>query len=265
MPPKQDRQQPEKKQLDKLTLDDIKPSTRKYPYIKFDQARGVGNDLLFIEGLSQITTDDEFLFENMHATINKGDKIALHGKDDLTKTTFLEVLNGEISPNQGQIKWGGTTIRAYLPKNNTNFFEQSDLNLVDWLRQFSEEKGEEFIRGFLGRMLFSGEDSQKNVKVLSGGEKMRCILSMMMLKKANVLLFDGPTDHLDLESIDSLNTAIASFPGTVIMATHDQDLIDSIANRIIEFTPKGVIDQKCTYKEYLNNRDLQQKIEKMYQ
>ncbi len=253
-----------KKQLDKLTLEDIRPSTRKYPYIKFDQQREVGNDLLFVEGINK-SIEGDVLINNMHTTINKGDKIALLGKNDSAKTAFFQILNEEIKPDSGHIKWGGTTIKAYLPKNNASFFEHVELNLVDWLRQFSEEKGEEFIRSFLGRMLFTGEDTQKKVNVLSGGEKMRCILSMMMLKKANVVLFDGPTDHLDLESISSLNTAISSFPGTVIMATHDQNLIESTANRIIEFTPEGVIDQTSPYEEYINNKDLQKKIASMYE
>lgn len=256
-----------KKQLDKLTLEDIRPSTRKYPYIKFEQEREVGNDLLFIERMSK-KVDGEILINNMNVTVNKGETIALLGKNDLAKTTFFQILNEEIEYDSGSIKWGGTTIKAYLPKNNSNFFERSefkDLNLVDWLRGFSREKGEEFIRGFLGRMLFSGEDTQKKVSVLSGGEKMRCILSMMMLLRANVLLLDGPTDHLDLESISSLNTAIASFPGTVIMATHDQNLIESTANRIIEFTPNGVVDRQCSYQDYISNTNLQKEIVSMYE
>ncbi|OEH85318.1 ABC transporter ATP-binding protein [Desulfuribacillus stibiiarsenatis] len=253
-----------KKLLDKITLEDIKPSTRKYPYIDFKSEREAGNDLVRVEGISK-TIDGEKVLDNISFIVNKGDKIVLTGPNELAKTTLFKILMGEIEPDSGTFTWGITTTRAYFPKDNSEYFEGVDLNLVDWLRQYSKDQSENYIRGFLGRMLFSGEEALKKASVLSGGEKVRCMLSRMMNSGANVLLLDEPTNHLDLESITALNTGLTKFNGTLFFTSHDRQFIETIANRIIEITPKGIIDRQCSYEEFLGNDDLQKQLQSMYQ
>lgn len=238
-----------KKTLEKLTLEDIRPSTRKYPFVDFKPEREVGNDLLSVNDLSK-TVDGKLLVNEISFIVNKGDKIAILG-DEVAKTALFQILTEEKNQDSGEFKWGLTTTRAYFPKDNSKFFEDCDLNLVDWLRQFSEEKSESFLRGWLGRMLFSGEEATKKAKVLSGGEKVRCMLSRMMLSGANVLLFDDPTNHLDLESITALNDGLINYKGSILFTSHDHQIIQTVANRIIEITPDGIIDKQTTYDEYL--------------
>ncbi|EEL50358.1 MULTISPECIES: ABC-F family ATP-binding cassette domain-containing protein [Bacillus cereus group] len=253
-----------KKLLDKITLDDIKPSSRRYPFVGFTPEREVGNDLLTVEGLSK-TIDGEKVLDNVYFTLNKGDKVAFIGRNDIAMTTLFKILMGEMEPDSGSFKWGVTTSQAYFPRDNSNYFENSEYNLVEWLRQFSpQDETESFLRGFLGRMLFSGEEVKKNVSVLSGGEKVRCMLSKMMLSGANVLTLDDPTNHLDLESITALNNGLIAFKGTLLFTSHDHQFIQTIANRIIEVTPNGVIDKEATYDEFLENEELQKQIEAMY-
>ena len=243
-----------KKQLEKLTLDDIKPSSRKYPYIAFKPDREAGAQLLSVECLCKTLEDDKVL-DNISFTVNKGDKIAFVGQDGLAKTTLFKILMGELTADSGEFSWGITTSQTYFPKDNTTYFDNCDLNLVDWLRQFSRDQEETFIRGFLGRMLFSGEETQKQADVLSGGEKVRCMLARMMLSGANVLILDEPTNHLDLESITSLNNSLMDFEGTILFVSHDHQFVQTIANRIIEITPKGLVDRRMTYDEYLLQPD----------
>ncbi len=252
-----------KKILEKLTVEDIKPSSRKYPYINFDQEREAGNDLLHINGLSK-TIDGEVMFENLNITVEKGDKIAFVGPDNLTKTTLFQVLAGELTPGSGHFKWGATTRQAYYPQDNTKYFDR-DLSIIDWLRQYSDNTDENFVRDFLGRMLFTGEESLKPVQVLSGGEKVRCMLSRMMLSQPNALMMDEPTNHLDLESITALNTGLKKFRGTILLSSHDHQLVQTVANRIIEVTPKGYIDRvHTTFDEYLSDEDIKQRRQKLY-
>lgn len=252
-----------KKQIEKLTLDDIQPSSRRYPWVGFSPDREAGNDLLTVENLSK-TIDGQKVLNNISFVIDKGDKVALVGPDELTKTTLIQILMGEIEPDEGSFKWGVTTSQAYFPKDNSIFFDNVHLNLVEWLRQFSEEKAESFLRGFLGRMLFSGEEALKEVRVLSGGEKVRCMLSKMMLSGANVLLLDEPTNHLDLESITALNNGLIKFNGTIIFVSHDYQFVQTIANRIIEITPNGIIDRQMTYEDYLDNDKVKNMLAAMY-
>lgn len=252
-----------KKQLDKLTLDDIKPSSRKYPFVGFKPEREAGNDLVVVENLSK-TIDGVKILENLSFIVNKGDKIAFTGADEIAKTTLFKILMGEMEPDSGEFKWGVTTSKAYLPKDNSEYFNDVDCSLVDWLRQFSEEKAESFIRGFLGRMLFSGEEALKQSSVLSGGEKVRCMLSKMMLSNANVLILDEPTNHLDLESITALNNGLTSFTGTMLLTSHDYQLVQTVANRIIEITPKGIMDKQMSYDEFQESDDIQKELELMY-
>ncbi|WP_346900075.1 ABC-F family ATP-binding cassette domain-containing protein [Clostridium sp. UBA7503] len=238
-----------KKQLDKLTLDDIKPSSRRYPFVGFKADREAGNDLLVVENLCK-TIDGVKVLDNVSFMIYKNDKVAFLG-DGIAKTTLFKILMGEMEPDSGSYKWGITTSQSYFPSDNSEFFEGCDQNLVDWLRQFSEEKAESFIRGFLGRMLFSGEEALKQASVLSGGEKVRCMLSKMMLSGANVLILDEPTNHLDLESITAVNNGLINFAGTILFTSHDHQFINTVANRIIEIIHGGVIDKNMTYDEYL--------------
>ncbi|WP_339163376.1 ATP-binding cassette domain-containing protein [Siminovitchia sp. FSL H7-0308] len=253
-----------KKLLEKITLDDIKPSSRRYPYISFTPNREIGNDLLTVDGLSK-KINGVNVMDHISFTMNKGDKIALIGKNEIAKTTLLEILSGNMEPDSGSYKWGVTTSHSYFPKDHTDFFDGVDVNLVDWLRQFSpEDETESFLRGFLGRMLFSGEEVLKKASVLSGGEKVRCMLSKMMLSGANVLLLDEPTNHLDLESITALNNGLINFKGSIIFTSHDHQFIETIANRIVELTPKGVVDKHMTYNEYLENEPLQKQVATMY-
>jgi len=239
-----------KKSLEKITIDDIQPSTRRYPFVGFKPEREVGNDILFVEGLSK-TIDGEKVLDNVSFTVTKGDKIAFVGSNEIVNTTLFKILMGEMEADSGHFKWGITITNAYFPKDNSEYFNGVDLDLVDWLRQYSEEKSESYLRGFLGRMLFSGEEALKKVSVLSGGEKVRCMLSRMMLSSANVLLLDQPTNHLDLESITALNNGLRDFKSNVLFTSHDHQFIETIANRIIEITPTGMIDLRVSYDEYL--------------
>lgn len=252
-----------KKMLDKIDLDDIKPSTRRYPYIAFKPDREAGDQLLQIEGLTKII-DGEKVLDNVSIFVNKGDKIAFVGPDSLAKTTLFKILMGEMEADAGTFKWGVTTTQAYLPKDNTEYFEGIKLSLVDWLRQYSVDQDESFIRGFLGRMLFSGEESLKSADVLSGGEKVRCMLSRMMLSGANVLLLDEPTNHLDLETITALNNGLIDFKGTMLFVSHDHQFIQTIATRIIEITPNGLVDRTMTYDEYLENPEVKKQLAEKY-
>ncbi|MEJ9230175.1 ATP-binding cassette domain-containing protein [Peribacillus butanolivorans] len=253
-----------KKLLDKISLDDIQPSSRRYPYVGFTPEREIGNDLLRVDGITK-TIDGIKILENVSFTMNKGDKIAFVGKDEIAKTTMFKILAGEIEPDSGSFKWGVTTSQAYFPKDNAKFFDGVDLTLVDWLRQYSpNDQSESFLRGFLGRMLFSGDEVTKKASVLSGGEKVRCMLSKMMLSGSNVLMLDEPTNHLDLESITALNNGLISFKGSMIFSSHDHQFIQTVANRIIELTPKGTIDKQISYDEYLENTQLQKQVAEMY-
>ena len=253
-----------KKLLDKISLDDIRPSSRRYPYVGFTPEREIGNDLLRVDGITK-TIDGVKVLDNISFIMNKDDKIALVGTNETAKTVLFKILTGEMEPDSGTFKWGITTSQSYFPNDNSKFFENSDVNLVDWLRQFSpQDETESFLRGFLGRMLFSGEEVLKKASVLSGGEKVRCMLSKMMLSGANVLLLDEPTNHLDLESITALNNGLIAFKGSLIFASHDHQFIQTIANRIIELTPNGMVDKQMTYDEYLDNHELQSEIAKMY-
>ncbi|MDM5194094.1 ATP-binding cassette domain-containing protein [Bacillus hominis] len=253
-----------KKLLDKITLDDIRPSSRRYPFVGFTPEREIGNDLLTVEGLSK-TIDGEKVLDNVYFTLNKGDKVAFIGRNDIAMTTLFKILMGEMEPDSGSFKWGVTTSQSYFPRDNSKYFENSDFNLVDWLRQFSpQDESESFLRGFLGRMLFSGEEVKKNVSVLSGGEKVRCMLSKMMLSGANVITLDDPTNHLDLESITALNNGLIAFKGTMLFTSHDHQFVQTIANRIIEVTPNGVVDKEATYDEFLENEELQKQVAAMY-
>lgn len=243
-----------KKMIEKLNIEEIKPSSRRYPALIFEQEREAGDQILDVKDLKK-TKDGELLFSNIHLNLKKGDKVAILSKNSLAITEFFQILAGESEPDKGSFNWGVTTKQSYLPLDNTKYF-QSDDNLVDWLRQYvntDEERHEEYIRGFLGKMLFSGDEALKSCKVLSGGEKMRCMFSRMMLFKANVLLLDEPTNHLDLESITALNNSLDNFKGTILLASHDHELLSTVCNRIIELTPKGIIDRYMTYDEYLND------------
>lgn len=253
-----------KKLLDSITLDDIKPSSRKYPYISFTPGREIGNDLLRVEELTK-TIGNTKVLDNVSFTMNKDDKIAFVGKNEIAKTTLFKILMGEMEPDAGTYKWGVTTSQSYFPKDNTPYFENNDLPLVDWLRQYSpEDETETFLRSFLGRMLFSGEEALKKASVLSGGEKVRCMLSKMMLSSANVLLLDEPTNHLDLESITALNNGLVNFKGSILFTSHDHQFIESISNRLIEITPNGIIDKEMSYDEYISDQNLQKEIEAMH-
>jgi ATPase subunit of ABC transporter with duplicated ATPase domains len=252
-----------RKLLEKLTLEDIKPSSRKYPYVAFKFEKDSGNDLLEIEGLEK-SIEGEIMFKGLDLRVDKGEKIAFLGPLDRVKTTLFQVLMGELPADKGTFKWGASTTRAYYPKENGKYFE-TDLSLVDWLRQFSKETDENFIRGFLGRMLFSGEESLKKASVLSGGERVRCMLSRMMLVGANVLILDEPTNHLDLESITSLNKGLETFNGTVFFSSHDHQFVQTVANRIIELTPRGMIDKRdITLDDYLADPQLKAQRAALY-
>lgn len=252
-----------KKLLDKLDVQEIKPSSRKFPYIHFKPERDLGNNVLEIKNISK-TVDGEKVLNNVSLVVNPGDKIALVGSHDFSKTNLFKILMNEIKPDEGSFEWGITTSQAYFPKENSTYFNV-DLNLIDWLRQFSKEKDETFIRGFLGRMLFSGEESLKKANVLSGGEKVRCMISRMMLSAANVLLLDEPTNHLDLESITALNNGLINFAGSVLFVSHDHQFIQTIANRIIEITPYGIIDKIMTFDEYVDDPEVHKLRQKMHE
>lgn len=252
-----------KKQLDKITLEDIRPSNRKYPFLHFKAEREAGKQLLTIDSLTK-TVEGEKVLDNLNIVVNKGDKIAFVGPNSLPKSTLFQVVMGELEPESGEYSWGVTTSQAYFPKDNSAYFDGVEINLVDWLRQYSNDQDETFLRGFLGRMLFSGEEALKKASVLSGGEKVRCMLAKMMLNGANVLLFDEPTNHLDLESITALNNGLIDFDGTILFTSHDHQFIQTIANRIIEITPNGIIDRVMSYDEYLENEEVQNLRKSMY-
>ncbi|MEK4049211.1 MULTISPECIES: ABC-F family ATP-binding cassette domain-containing protein [Bacillus] len=253
-----------KKLLDKISLDDIKPSSRKYPYVHFAPEREIGNDVLQVEGLSK-TIDGVKVLDNVSFIMNREDKIAFLSRNELAVSTLFKILAGEMEPDSGTYKWGVTTSQAFFPKDNSEYFEGNDVDLVDWLRQYSpNDQSESFLRGFLGRMLFSGEEVKKKASVLSGGEKVRCMLSKMMLSGANVLLLDEPTNHLDLESITALNNGLMSFKGAMLFSSHDHQFVETVANRIIELTPNGIVDKQTTYDEFLSDQDIQKRLDELY-
>lgn len=251
-----------RKLLDKINIDEIKPSSRKYPAIIFDQSREAGDKILEVEGLSK-SINGELLFSGFDINISKGDKIAVIGKNSLAVSTLLKILAGELEQDTGEIKFGQTITHSYLPNENKEYFESDD-NLVDWLRQYSEEKDEVFIRGFLGKMLFTGEEVHKNCGVLSGGEKVRCMLSRMMLLQGNLLILDEPTNHLDLESIQALNNSLANFKGTIIFTSHDHTFVQTVANRIVEISPNGTIDKLSSYDDFINSDKIQEQRDALY-
>lgn len=257
-----------KKALEKLTIEEIEPSNRRYPGIIFKQLREVGNQILNIEKLSKTAEDGRVLFSNVSFSVNKGDKIAFVSKDHLALTSFFDIINGELTADHGKYEWGTTVTKAYLPNDNTPFFQQKDINLMDWLRQYVPphvtDVDEPFLRGFLGKMLFSGDDVLKKTNVLSGGEKVRCMLSRMMLQDPNVVILDEPTNHLDLESIQSFNESMSTFKGIVLLTSHDHTFLQTVANRVIELTPRGVIDRLMSFDEYLDDARVKQMREEMY-
>ena len=246
-----------KRALEKIELDDIRPSSRKYPYIDFRPNREIGNEVLTVEKLSK-TVDGVKVLDNISFTVNKGDKIAFVGPNTIATTTLFQILAGELEPDEGNYKWGVTTSQGYFPKDFNKEFD-NDYVIVDWLTQFSEEKDATYVRGFLGRMLFAGEDGVKKVKVLSGGEKVRCLLSKLMIMGSNVLIMDEPTNHLDMESITALNNGMMKFPGVILFSSQDHQLLETTANRIMELTNTGLIDKQTTYDEYLANDELARK------
>ena len=254
-----------KKMLEKLNIEEIKPSSRRYPAIIFDRDREAGDQILHVENLAA-SIDGQILFKNVDINLAKDDKVAVISKDSRATTAFYEILNNNLKPDAGTFAWGITTSQSYLPVDNSDFFTQ-DLSLVDWLRQWAkteEEREEVYVRGFLGKMLFSGEEALKNCKVLSGGEKVRCMLSRMMMLRANVLMLNEPTNHLDLESITAFNNSLKNFKGTVLFTTHDHEFSQTVANRIIELTPNGIIDRYMTFDEYMDDKNIQELREKMY-
>ena len=254
-----------KKMLDNLKIEDIKPSSRRYPAVIFTSEREAGDQILSVENLS-FSDSTSTLFDKIDFNLNKGDKVVLYSKDTRATTAFYEILNNKLNPNTGRFDWGITTSQSYLPLDNNSYFQEK-ISLVDWLRQWSkndEEREEVFIRGFLGKMIFSGEEALKNCDVLSGGEKVRCMLSRMMMLRSNVLMFDEPTSHLDLESITALNNSIKKFKGNVILSTHDFEFAKSVGNRVIELTPNGVIDRLTTFDSYINDPKIKELRIKLY-
>lgn len=243
-----------KKLLDKITIDDIQPSTRRYPFVHFKPEREVGNDILTVDGISK-TIDGVKVLNNVRFTLNKGDKIAFLG-DELSVTTLFKILSGEMEPDSGTFRYGITITTAYFPKDNAEYFNNPNLNLIEWLRQYSDDDTETYLRGFLGKMLFSGEEALKKSNVLSGGEKVRCMLSRMMLSNANLLILDQPTNHLDLETITALNNGLKDYTSNILFASHDHEFIQTIANRIIELTDDGFVDKSMTYDEYLEYKNI---------
>ena len=255
-----------KKMLDKLKVEDIKPSSRRYPAIIFDREREAGDQILNVEKLSATSEDGDLLFKNVNINLAKGDKVAILSKDSRATTAFYDIIADKIKPDSGKFQWGVTTTQSYLPADNSDFF-QEDINLVDWLRQWAkteEEREEVYLRGFLGKMLFSGEEALKKCTVLSGGEKVRCMLSRMMMLRANVLMLDEPTNHLDLESITAFNNSLKNFKGTILLTTHDHEFVNTVANRIIELTPNGAIDRYLSFDDYMSDKSIKEQREKMY-
>ncbi len=256
-----------KKMIEKLNVEDIKPSSRRYPAIIFDRDREAGDQILNVEGLSKKDAEGEVLFSNIDINLNKGDKVAIISKNSKASSALYQILMENEEADSGKFNWGVTTTQSYLPSDNSEFFQNGELNLVDWLRQYAkteEEREEVFLRGFLGKMIFSGEEALKRSNVLSGGEKVRCMLSRMMMTRANILLVDEPTNHLDLESIQSLNNSLINFKGTILFTTHDHEFAQTVANRIIEITPNGVIDKYSTFDDYLRDPKIKELRKKMY-
>ncbi len=252
--------------IEKLNLDEIKPSSRRYPAIIFDTEREAGDQILNVQNLAA-SVDGETLFKNVDLNMAKGDKIVVFSKDSRATTAFYEILNNKMTHDAGTFDWGITTTQSYLPVDNHEFFDGVDLNLVDWLRQWAkteEERDEVYVRGFLGKMIFSGEEALKKCNVLSGGEKVRCMLSRMMMIRANVLMLDEPTNHLDLESITAFNNSLNNFKGSVLFTTHDHEFAQTVANRILELTPNGAIDRYMTFDEYLEDEKIKELRKKMY-
>jgi ATPase subunit of ABC transporter with duplicated ATPase domains len=255
-----------KKALEKLSIDEIQPSNRKYPGIIFQPLREVGNQILNVEALSK-SVEGRMLFDKATFTANKGDKIAFYSKDPLAVSNFFDIINGEATADNGKFEWGTTITKAYLPVENNEYFQTED-NLMEWLRQWVPawvtDADEPFLRGFLGKMLFSGDDIMKKTKVLSGGEKVRCMISRMMMQNPNTIILDQPTNHLDLESIQSFNEQCIDYKGIVLMSSHDHTFMETVANRVIELTPSGIIDRLMTFDEYLEDARVHQLREEMY-
>ncbi|MFC4635597.1 ABC-F family ATP-binding cassette domain-containing protein [Dokdonia ponticola] len=255
-----------KKMIDKLNIEEIKPSSRRYPGIIFDRDREAGDQIFNAQGLSA-SLDGEVLFKNIDINLAKGDKAVLFSRDSRATSAFYEIINNKQKADSGEFSWGITTTQSYLPLDNSEYFESADLNLVDWLRQYAqteEEREEVHLRGFLGKMIFSGEEALKKSNVLSGGEKVRCMISKMMMKRANILMVDEPTNHLDLESITAFNNALKNFKGTVMLTTHDHEFAQTVGNRVIELTPKGVIDRYMTFDEYMSDPKIKELRDSMY-
>ncbi len=251
-----------KNMLDKLTLEDIKPSSRKFPRIRFNYKKIPGKDVVHVEKINK-SIDGQLVIKNFSLDVSKGDKIGFISRDPLVVTTLFQILAGELEPDSGKVEWGVTATRSYFPKDNGKYFD-TKINLIDWLRQYSEEQHISYIRGFLGRMLFSGEESEKSANVLSGGEKVRCMIAKMMVAEANVLIFDEPTNHLDLEAITALNNALIDFNGTVLFSSQDHQFIQTVADRIIEISPNGWIESRYKYEEYMMNPEMKKRRELLY-
>jgi ATPase subunit of ABC transporter with duplicated ATPase domains len=263
---KQNKLLQEKKMISKLNIDDIKPSSRRYPAIIFEQDREAGDQILEVKDLEK-SKDGELLFSNINFKLKNKDKVAIISKNSLAISEFFKIIAGIEKADKGEFLWGITTTQSFMPLDNNEFFQDKDSNLVDWLRQFTkndEERHEEYMRGFLGKMLFSGDEALKSSTVLSGGEKMRCMFSKMMLQRANVLLMNEPTNHLDLESITTLNNSLINFKGNILLASHDHEMLETVCNRVIELTPTGVIDREVTYDEYLDDKKIKEMQEQMY-
>jgi ATPase subunit of ABC transporter with duplicated ATPase domains len=251
-----------RKMIEKLNIEEIKPSTRKYPGIIFTPGREPGNSILTVKGLSE-TVDGKLLFRDLNFTVNKNDKIVFLSRDSRAMTALFEILKGHEQPDHGSFAWGQTIVKAYLPLENEKFFEK-DLSLIDWLAQYSEETSELYLRGFLGKMLFSGEEANKKVNVLSGGERVRCMIARMMIRNANVMLLDSPTNHLDLESIQAFNNTLVRFKGNILMSSHDHEFIQTVCNRVIEIGPKGMIDKQMEYDDYISDESLTERRKSLY-
>ncbi len=252
-----------KKMLEKIVLDDILPSSRRYPYIGFSPEREIGKEVLFVENISK-TVNGEKVLGNISFSMGREDKIVFMSRSELARTTLFQILIGEIEPDEGTFHWGTTTSQAYLPKDVNEFFDGVNLNLVDWIRQYSPDEHEGFCRGFLGKMLFSGDEALKMANVLSGGEKMRCMFAKMMLSSANILILDEPTNHLDLESITAVNNGLIAFKGALLFASHDYEFIQTIANRVIELTPNGIVDSALPIDEYIENEGVKERLRTLY-
>ena len=252
-----------RKLLDKLTVEEMPCSTRRYPFVGFQPERELGKDVLTVKDVS-VTVDGVKLLDKVYFSVNRGDKIAFVGENELAQTALFKILMGELEPDEGSVKWGVSTIRSYLPKDNSPYFDGNQMELVDWLRQYSAKKDDVYLRGFLGRMLFSNEDVFKPVNVLSGGEKVRCMVSKMMIQQPNTLLLDSPTNHLDLESIQAFNNSLINFKGNVLMSSHDHEFVNTVANRIIELTPNGMVDRYMEYDDYITDEVVARRLEALW-